>query len=84
MKTQIAQLAAHMLTISSDIFSNHGCNDLDEDVEKMLSTWTDEQCKTFLSDATERNNGPIEVDHPSELEDWLIMDVLAYQLQKYF
>jgi hypothetical protein len=76
------KLAAHFLKQYSESLSNNGCNDLDDDVMEILATWTDEQKELFMRDASAWNKGNIELDSPEEMPDWMIADVLAYQLEK--
>lgn len=82
MKEQTAQLAALLLKNASDKYSNHGCNDLESDVLELMACWTDEQRETFMRDACAWNKGNIELDSPEQMPDWMVMDVIAYQLMK--
>lgn len=83
MKELTAQLAAHLLKEASELFSNHGCNDLDRDTLEMMSCWTDQERTQFMEDADEWNKGPTDLDSPEQMPDWMVMDVVAYQLKKY-
>lgn len=80
MNAQTLKLAAVMLQSAADKFSNHGCNDLEDDAKELMSKWTAEQRAKFLSDAAKWNNGPVD-EQPEYMPDWMVMEVLAYQLE---
>lgn len=79
----ITQIAAHILEQASETLSNNRCNDLDKDILELLATWTDEQRAQFMADGDEWNKGAIELDSPEQMPDWMIADIVAYQLKKY-
>lgn len=60
MDRQILLLAANMLDLASEVFSNHGCNDLDD---KDLDGMTDE---TKLCDDIRKWNGDNECEWPKK------------------
>ncbi len=84
MKTQISKLAALMLKQASDSLSNNGCNDLDDETRAILFGLSNIEKAKFMIDADEWNKGPTEIDSPENMPDWMLADVLAYQLEKYF
>jgi hypothetical protein len=84
MKPQIVKLSAHLLKKLSDTMANNVCNDLDSDVLEMLACWTDEQREKFMKDADEWNHGSVELERIEQMPDWMIAEVISYQLTKYF
>ena len=70
-------LAAKMLKLASDEFSNHGCNDVDENA---YSGWTLEERKEFAKDFHKWNGDPEETFF--HLADWTIMSFLAAKLEQ--
>ena len=79
MNTKEKQLAAKMLEMASDEFSNHGCNDIEDSV---YEGWTLEERQQFVKEFHEWNGDPENFD-----KDWLhlgdstIMSFLAYKLE---
>lgn len=76
MDKQILLLAARMLEIASDEFSNHGCNDLDDETINLI---TDESnlCKEI-----EKWNG--DDGYPPNIKcipDWMLMRFLKDKLK---
>lgn len=72
-------LASKMLTLSSDEFGNHGCNDVDE---KLWEDWTKEQRQEFVKEFCKWNGNPEEYNPEFlHLPDFAIMDFLAYKLR---
>lgn len=72
------ELASAMLEMASDVFGNHGCNALDEDV---WDGWTDKQRQKFVKEYHEYNGDPEEYDPDFlNLPDFAVMDLLAYKL----
>jgi len=74
------KLAAKMLTMASDEFSNHGCNDIDE---SLFADWTDEEKDQFMIDFHIWNGDPEEIGNMSilMLGDAGIMSFLAHKLR---
>ena len=74
------KLAAEMLKIADDEFSNHGCNDVDDSV---WDGWTIEERQQFVKEFHEWNGDPEEFD-PNflHLQDFCIMGFLAEKLKK--
>lgn len=70
------QLAATLLRMASDSFSNHGCNDFE-----LPKEWTQQQCDDFNL-AMQTWNGDPENHYPGSriTSDWFVMDYLASQL----
>jgi len=77
------QLAAKMLELASETFSNHGCNDVEESV---YEGWTLQERQQFVKEYhqwNEHREDPIDYD-PNflHLGDSTIMSFLAYKLTK--
>lgn len=70
------KLAARLLRLASDQFSNHGCNDIDDD---LLKDWTDEE-KLKLSQSYHDWNGDPEEGEDEISEDWILMIAIANKL----
>ena len=74
------ELTAKMLNLASDVFSCHGCNDVDDEV---YNTWTLDERKQFVKEFHKWNGDPEEYDEEIlHLEDFCIMDFLAAKLRK--
>ena len=72
-------LAAKMLELASDQFSNHGCNDVDGNV---YDGWTLEERQQFVKDFHEWNGDPEEYEETFlHLGDSTIMSFLAAKLE---
>ena len=72
-------LAAKMLELASDTFSNHGCNDVDENV---YDGWTLEERQQFVKEFHEWNGDPEEYEETFlHLGDSTIMSFLAAKLE---
>lgn len=72
-------LAAKMLELASDQFSNHGCNDVDENV---YDGWTLEEIQQFVKEFHEWNGDPEEYEETFlHLGDSTIMSFLAAKLE---
>ena len=72
-------LAAKMLELASDQFSNHGCNDVDENV---YDGWTLEERQQFVKEFHEWNGDPEEYEETFlHLGDSTIMSFLAAKLE---
>ena len=72
------ELAAHWLHEASDVFGNHGCNDVPNDVWK---DWTLEERQTFVKEYHAWNGDPAEYDPKwLHLPDFAIMSFLAHKL----
>lgn len=80
MKAKEKQLAAKMLQLASDEFSNHGCNDVEE---SMYEGWSIEERQQFVKEFHEWNGDPEEFD-PNflHLGDDIIMSFLAHKLEE--
>lgn len=69
-------LAAKLLRLASDDFSNHGCNELDSDT---FDGWTDAEKADLLFELRSCNNDPeIEVEY---VGDSGLMDFFAWKLE---
>ena len=72
-------LAAKMLELASDQFSNHGCNDVDENV---YDGWTLEERQQFVKEFHEWNGDLEEYEETFlHLGDSTIMSFLAAKLE---
>lgn len=72
-------LAAKMLELASEQFSNHGCNDVDENV---YDGWTLEERQQFVKEFHEWNGDPEEYEETFlHLGDSTIMSFLAAKLE---
>ena len=79
MNTKEKQLAAKMLEMASDEFSNHGCNDVENSVWK---GWSKEERMTFVKEYHEWNGDPEEFDSKYlHLPDFAIFSFLAHKLE---
>ncbi len=73
-------LTAHLLNLSSDEFSNHGCNDVSESVFK---DWTLEERQELVKGYHEWNGDPEEYSETFlDLGDSMLMSYLASKLLK--
>jgi hypothetical protein len=80
MKANELKLAAVMLEMAENEFSNHGCNDVDESVWK---DWSIEERRTFVKEIGEWNGDTEEYDEDHlYLPDWYIMAFLAHKLKE--
>ena len=72
------ELAATLLEMASDKFSNHGCNDFD-----LPESWTQAECDEFTL-AMSTWNGDPENHEPGRrmTMDWYVMSYLAAMLKK--
>jgi len=59
MTVQEIQLTAKLLDLAADTFSNHGCNDVSEE---MYEGWTKEQRQALVKEFHEWNGDPEEYD----------------------
>lgn len=74
-------LAAEMLKLASDEFSNHGCNDVDK---KLYRNWTVEERQRFVQGFHRWNGDPENYDDDFlNLGDSVIMNYLASILENY-
>lgn len=79
MKSKEEMLAAKMLDLASDEFSNHGCNDVEESV---YEGWTLDERKQFVKEFWEWNGSPEDYDEKFlHLQDHSIMAFLAFKLK---
>jgi hypothetical protein len=73
-------LISNLLKLASEEFSNHGCNDVEED---FWQGWTKEERQSFVKEYHEWNGDPDEYDENFlNLPDYAIMKFLAYKLLK--
>ena len=70
-------LAAKMLDMASDEFSNHGCNDLPKKIVKMIPQEVVDDARKFLCDDEDEW-----LEDASDLCDWTLMDYLAHKLKE--
>lgn len=75
-------LIAHLLNQYAEELSNHGCNDLDNKTLELLACLDSEQRDDLIYDANSWNNGNVDLDSPEQMPDWMLANVLAYQLKK--
>jgi hypothetical protein len=81
------RLAAHLLNIAADKFSNHGCNDIDKETIDAPG-FTDEEKVAFVREMVEWNGDPEEMKDeitPKKFHnsmDWILMRFLADKLEK--
>ena len=79
MKTNELKLAAAMLELAAQKFSNRGCNDVDDN---LYEDWADEERKQFVKEYYEWNGDPEEYDSEwLHIPDWALMDYLADKLK---
>lgn len=79
MKDREKELAAKFLELAAGEFSNHGCNDVDDD---FFSGWTKDERQEFCKEWREWNGDPEEYDPEFlSLPDYAIMDFLAYKIR---
>ena len=72
------KLAAKMLDLASDEFSNHGCNDVEDSV---YEGWTIEERRAFVKEFHEWNGDPEEYNENFlHLGDSTIMSFLSAKL----
>lgn len=71
-------LAAKMLDMASDEFSNHSCNDLPKKMIKMIPQEVVDDARKFLCDADDEEW----LEDASDLCDWALMDYLANKLRE--
>lgn len=71
-------LASYLLRLAEDEFSNHGCNDVDEEVWK---DWSDGERQKFVEEF-HQHNGDIEEYDPNflHLPNTALMGFLAHKL----
>lgn len=87
--TTIEKLAAHLLEMASDIYSNHGCNDFD--LSKVVP---DPKERNAIVKAAAIWNGDYEEDYEYNpkwftnattpdyrMQDWMLMDFVAAVLK---
>lgn len=79
MKNKEKQLAAKMLELASEQFSNHGCNDVEDSV---YDGWTLEERKQFVKEFHDWNGDPEDYNETFlHLSDSTIMSYLASKLK---
>ena len=73
------KLAADLLDIASEEFSNHVCNDIPDEIYR---GWTIKERQSFVKEYHEWNGDPKEYD-PDHiyLPDWAVMSFLAHKLK---
>lgn len=82
MNSSERKLAAHLLRMAADSFSNHGCNDLDL---SQIVPDPDER-NAIVRSMHEWNGDPEEYEVDDSvpdyrLQDWLAMDLMAHKLE---
>lgn len=77
MTKQEILLAAEMLNIASEKFSNHGCNDLSKEAIALITN-EDELCKSLR----EYNGGEPHPENIGNIGDSQLMDYLAEKLKE--
>lgn len=77
MTKQELELAANLLELASDEFSNHGCNDF-----RLPDSWTQEECDEFMKSMA-KWNGDLENYTPGRRTtmDWYVMAYLSSRLK---
>jgi len=73
MTSKEKKLAADLLRIAADEFSNHSCNDIGEEVFK---NWTREEKLKLSQSYHDWNGDPEEGETPIQ-EDWIAMLAIA-------
>ena len=73
-----SRLAAALLELASDQFSNHGCNDMETQI---LSEFTEEEKIDICLDINRRNGDDCGLYFDS-IPDWLWMQYLADKLKE--
>lgn len=81
MTNQELRLAAKMLTIASDEFGNHTCNDMGKDVAELV-TDEDKLVKDITKWAKEDHDDDFEMEGILDIPDWMLMDYLAHRLSQ--
>lgn len=77
---KIKQLTAKFLKLAADEFSNHGCNDVDNE---MWEGWTVEERQQFVKEYEDWNSdGEDYREGWVNLPDYAIMNFLAYKLEQ--
>jgi len=72
------KLAAELLDMASDEFSNHGCNDMDESV---YEGWTLEERRKFVKEFWAWNGSPEEYDkNRLHIGDSSLMAFMSHKL----
>lgn len=72
------KLVAALLRMAAEVYSNHGCNDLDDE---LFEDWTDEEKTKMCRDFHEWNGDPESYEDGDEIcQDWLLMDWMAQKL----
>lgn len=85
---KLDKMAALLLEMAADQFSNHGCNDLDQDFIKAVGL-TDEEKLQFVTEFYEWNgdfeeakeNGWITAKHFDRMGDSTLMHFVAHKLK---
>jgi hypothetical protein len=82
MTTKQKKLAAYFLNLAADSYSNHGCNDLDQEAID-AAAFTPEESAQFGIDMEQWNSeGRDEPPKFENMPDWLVMRFLAELLQR--
>lgn len=77
MEKRLYELTSYFLKIAGDEFSNHSCNDIDNEIWK---DWTIEEKLKFLTEFHEWNGTTEEYEEDPEdtfITDWQIFDFLS-------
>lgn len=78
-------LASHYLEKMQEEYGNHGCNDLEEVVEREFDSWPQELQDEFLKLADKWNGGgdmKEDYEKPANLADFVVIGTLSYILAK--
>lgn len=74
------RLAAALLHLAADEYSNHGCNDLESEVIAIMKNMTSVEKKNLLRLGDDWNKGSLELESPEQMDDWILMHTLAIAL----
>jgi len=75
----LGKMNADLLEMASEVFSNHGCNDLPRG---FFNGWNDEQKEIFLKDFTKWMDDPdYDCDDVKYITDYMLMYYLSDKLR---
>lgn len=78
MKKNELELAAEMLELASDTFSNHGCNDY-----YLPEKWSQDECDEFMLAMETWNRSPENYSPGCRVtDDWMVMSYLAAKVKQ--
>lgn len=73
------KLAADLLRLAADKFSNNICNDIDDE---LFEGWTTEEKQQLAKDYEDWNSDGRDYEEGDEIcEDWIAMLAMAYKLE---